>query len=401
MTAPAATIAPGTTSGEAARERVVAVSPARAENSRILLIEDDSLCVELTRAILVDRGFAHELTMIAGSMDEAANALQCLDIDVVLADLTLPDAYGLDVIHRCRTIDPNVPIIVLTGNDDMELALEALAIGAEDYLVKAEFDDEKLMRSIRYSLARAQSQRQLRATLEQLEESNRQLEQYATIASHDLRSPVRTARVLVGRMIGSQAKSVDPATVTLGEALEGCLSRIEMMLEGLFEYAQVRDLSLSGELRDEHIGAVARDVLADLDADLRACDATVDIVGDEIVRVHTVLLRSVLMNVVRNAVKYRAARPLHIVVTSEPAGDNMVLVRVGDNGIGIDPRFRTRVFQMFERISKAGEGIGLGLTLCHRAVMLHGGRIWIEDGPAGVGTTMCFTLPAGRASAPS
>ena len=378
----------------------------RAEDSRILLIEDDDLAVELTRAILIDKGFASERTVTASSMREAAVALRGGGIDLVLADLTLPDAYGLEVIRRCRAIAPNVPIIVLTGCTDIELALEALTIGAEDYLIKSEFDDDALTRAIRYSLARSHAQQQLRSTLDelgesnrQLEESNRQLEQYATIASHDLRSPVRTARVLVGRMIGSQAHDVDPATITLGEALEGCLGRIEMMLEGLFEYAQVRDLSQSGELRDEKIAAVAADVLADMEADLWTADATVDVTGEETVHVHPVLLRSVLMNVVRNSVKYRAECPLRIVISSEPTGENMVLVRIGDNGIGIPPRFRTRVFSMFERVSKSGEGIGLGLTLCHRAVSLHGGRMWIEDGPDGTGTTMCFTLPAAQTGA--
>ncbi len=373
----------------------------RAEDARILFIEDDDLCVDLTRSILVDRGFAYELTLIAGSMAEASTLLGEGAIDLVLADLTLPDAYGLDVVRRCHALAPNVPIIVLTGCSDIELALEALTIGAEDYLIKSEFDDEKLMRAIRYSLARSQAQRQLRATLNELEESNlkleqsnSQLEQCASIASHDLRSPVRTARVLAGRMIASQATRVDPVTATLGEALEGCLSRIEMMLEGLFEYAQVRDLSNSGEFRDEDIAEVANVVLADLEADLLACDATVEVVGHEFVHVHPVLLRSVLMNIVCNSVKYRSEHPLRMVISSERLDDEMVLLRMSDNGIGIEPRFRTRVFAMFERLAKSGEGIGLGLTLCHRAVSLHGGRIWIEDGLDGGGTTMCFTLPA-------
>jgi signal transduction histidine kinase len=70
------------------------------------------------------------------------------------------------------------------------------------------------------------------------------------------------------------------------------------------------------------------------------------------------------------------------------------LVKVSDNGIGIEPRFRTRVFGMFERLNSGGSGIGLGLSLCHRIVSLHGGRIWIEDGLGGDGIAVCFTFPA-------
>jgi signal transduction histidine kinase len=107
-----------------------------------------------------------------------------------------------------------------------------------------------------------------------------------------------------------------------------------------------------------------------------------------------VLVRSLLHNVVRNAVKYRAERALDIVISAEPAANEMVLLRVADNGIGIEPRFRARVFGMFEQLSNRSEGIGLGLSLCHRIVSLHGGRIWIEDGLDRDGVALCFTLPA-------
>ena len=116
--------------------------------------------------------------------------------------------------------------------------------------------------------------------------------------------------------------------------------------------------------------------------------------GDASLRAHPVLVRSLLNNLVGNAIKYRSERPLHIVISTEPDDDGNVLLRVADNGMGIEPRFRTRVFGMFERLSGRTDGIGLGLSLCHRIVSLHGGRIWIEDGLRGEGIAVCFTLPA-------
>jgi signal transduction histidine kinase len=276
-----------------------------------------------------------------------------------------------------------------------------LANGAQDYLIKGEFDDEDLMRAIRYSLARSRAEFQLRATLHalelsnrQLEESNGQLEQYASIASHDLRSPVRTARVLVGRMVASQGLSADSSSAELGDALDGCLGRLETMLEGLLDYAQARDLSSSGVFKDEAVSIVVNEILADVDADLRAAAAQVEQRGDATVRGHPVLIRSLMLNVICNAVKYRSERPLRVCISAEAAADEMVLVRVADNGIGIEPRFRTRVFGMFEQLSSRDDGIGLGLSLCRRIASLHGGNIWIEDGPDGEGIAVCITLPA-------
>ncbi|MEO5840398.1 MAG: ATP-binding protein [Acidimicrobiales bacterium] len=371
------------------------------EHPRLLLIEDDEIFVAMTRLILTERGFADHRTLIAGSIADATPLLRAGDVDLILADLSLPDAYGLEVVRECRDLAPGVPIIVLTACRDVELALSALEKGAQDYLIKGEFNDEDLLRAIRYAFARSHAAAELRSTLHALEESNRQLEesndqleQYATIASHDLRAPVRTARVLAGRMMASPELASDAPSVQLGLALDGCLSRLETMLEGLLDYAQARDLSSSGDYRDETVQSLVDEILVDMDADLREADADVQVFGGDIsLRAHPVLIRSLIHNVVRNSVKYRSDRPLRIVISTEPAEAGKVRVKVADNGIGIDEKYRTRVFGMFERLSGHSDGIGLGLSLCHRIVSLHGGRIWIDDGLDGVGIAMCFTLP--------
>jgi signal transduction histidine kinase len=371
------------------------------ESTRVLLIEDDDLFVELTQLILAERGFADHHQLVAGTMAEATELLGANAIDLILADLTLPDAYGLDVVRHCLELTPDIPIIVLTACRDVELALEALAKGAQDYLVKGEFDDDGLVRAIRYAFARSRAEAELRSTLHELEESNRQLEesnnqleQYATIASHDLRSPVRTARVLAGRMLASAAVQSDPKSAQMGASLDDLLARLETMLQGLLDYAQARDLSSSGEREDEAVSVVLDEIEADLDADLWEGDTHVERRGDAIVRGHPTLIRSLFLNLIRNAIKYRSERPLQIMVTVEHDADRgKVLVKVLDNGIGIEPKYRTRVFGMFERLGGFGDGIGLGLTLCHRVVSLHGGRIWIEDGLGGEGVAICFTLP--------
>ena len=367
----------------------------------LLLIEDDETFVDLTRVILAESGFTDHRTLVACSIGEATQLLRTSQVDLILADLSLPDAYGLEVVRQCHDFAPGVPIIVLTACRD-DLALEALERGAQDYLIKGEFNDEDLLRAIRYAVARSHAATELRAMLHALEESNRQLEesnsqleQYATIASHDLRAPVRTARVLAGRMMASPDLQMDERSVELGTALDGCLSRLETMLGGLLDYAQARDLSASGEYRDETVSTLTDEIIADMDADLREAGAQVHVLGGETsFRAHPVLVRSLLHNVVRNAVKYRSDRPLRIVISAQPDPGGNVLFRVQDNGIGIEPRFRTRVFGMFERLSGHSEGIGLGLSLCHRIVSLHGGRIWIDDGLDGEGIAMCFTLPS-------
>ena len=363
------------------------------ESLHVLVIEDDDAFVEVAKLLLGQVGLGAGRTSVLGTLAEVEQLLRLEEVDLILADLSLPDAHGLEVIEYCCTQAPGVPVIVLTACRDIGLAQAALAQGAQDYLVKGEFDEQDLERAIRHARARARSEEQLRRALRELEDSNRQLEEYATIASHDLRSPVRTARVLLGRMLESPALRSDALTGQLGGVLDACLERLHTMLEGLFEYAHARDLSSSGERVDELFSMLARELILDLDADLREVGVVIEVQGDAMLRTHPILVRSLLSNLVRNAVKYRSDHPLKVVLGVEPAGDGVVLVRVSDNGIGIEPKHRQRVFGMFERLSSHGDGIGLGLTLCHRIVSLHGGEIWIEDGLDGGGITVSSILP--------
>jgi signal transduction histidine kinase len=165
------------------------------------------------------------------------------------------------------------------------------------------------------------------------------------------------------------------------------------MLEGLLDYAQAGDLASSGRRIPVRQGVVVAEVLSDLEAEIRRSGARIEEIGDVMMHAHPVLLRSVLANLLQNAIKYRSDRPLHIAIVGTTLPDGTPMMRVADNGIGIEPRHRERVLAMFERLSSHGEGIGLGLAMCHRIVSLHGGRLWIEDGLDGSGVAACFTVP--------
>jgi DNA-binding response OmpR family regulator len=191
-----ADVSPKPVAGVRGQQMFLATGANSSETPHILLVEDDEIFAELTVVILAESGFSADRTFIVGSIADASYVLRSGAVDLILADLSLPDAYGLDVVRSCRELAPDLPIVVLTACRDVDVALEALTAGAQDYLVKGEFNDEDLMRAIRYSMARSRGEAALRATMRALEESNRQLgesngqlEQYASIASHDLRSP--------------------------------------------------------------------------------------------------------------------------------------------------------------------------------------------------------------------
>jgi len=130
-------------------------------NCRVLLVEDDPSQVVVVQVLLARMPKVRFTLDVAASLSEAMSLVARLESDVVLLDLTLPDSRGIDTVLRMRECAPAVPIIVLTGNDDEELALKSIESGAQDYVIKGIFDGRLLARSIRYSIQRLRSERSM------------------------------------------------------------------------------------------------------------------------------------------------------------------------------------------------------------------------------------------------
>ncbi len=230
-----------------------------------------------------------------------------------------------------------------------------------------------------------------------LELSNRDLEQIAYVASHDLSEPLRAVAGMVGLLQRRYQGRLDAdADEFIEFAVAGC-ERMRHLIDDLLDYARVG--RREPELVDVDLTAVVARALEHVGEHVAAAGATVHVeplprvLGDE-----PSLVR-VVQNLIGNAVKFH--RPdvapvvrVHAELAPDPAGAE-VRVAVTDNGIGVPPAQRARVFQMFRRLHTTEEypGTGIGLAVVERIVTLHGGRVGIDDAPAG-GTVVWFTLRA-------
>jgi signal transduction histidine kinase len=235
-----------------------------------------------------------------------------------------------------------------------------------------------------------------RETVEALERSNADLQQFAYIASHDLSEPLRMVssylqllrRRYHGRLDGDADEFID-------YAVEGA-TRMRSLIEGLLAYSRA---GRGEESEPVDLGAVAGDVLRSLATALVEARADVEIGRLPWVEGNRLQLEQLLQNLVANALKFRGEAPARVRVSCEPAvGAGLVQIAVEDAGIGIEPQHRDRVFKMFQRLHdrESYEGTGIGLAICRKIVERHGGRIWVEDRPGG-GTVFRFTLPAAPA----
>ncbi|MFZ0547198.1 MAG: hybrid sensor histidine kinase/response regulator [Candidatus Promineifilaceae bacterium] len=347
--------------------------------------------------------------------------------DVCLLDYNLGGPSGLELLRKVVETGCKTPIIMLTAQGDHDIDVEAMKIGAADYLSKRKTDSDILERVIRYSIDRAKTLETLRenektiADLYQQEQERSKelahayvdLRQVETMRDdltrmiiHDMRSPL----TVIGNSLDmiKQAEKNEIMAKSVPVLLDGARSavkRIVGMIEDLLHVSKFE----AGEMRPMFRIIATRNLLQrkeetflDLaekehkNFTLNIADELPNITADED------LIERVLDNLVNNAFKYTEDNG-HIQLTASVRGKSL-LIKIEDDGQGIPPEYHHRIFDKFVQVtSSEGEplrkGTGLGLAFCRLAIEAHGGEIWVESEPE-KGSVFYFTLPLAPALTP-
>lgn len=230
-----------------------------------------------------------------------------------------------------------------------------------------------------------------RKSLKELSRSNAELAQFASIASHDLKEPLRMVSLYVQLLQKRYGGKLDgDADSYIQFAVEGA-ERMRKLIDAVLVYSRVGQEQL--DLTDVDLRALVEEVIKDMAAAIAESGVKVTVGELPPLRVEKVQLRQLFQNLISNAIKFRAVENPTIGVNARRDGDDWVF-SVADNGIGINPEYNEKVFQIFQRLHRrtdyAGEGIGL--AICKKIVERHGGRIWLES-ELGKGATFYFALP--------
>jgi PAS domain S-box-containing protein len=227
---------------------------------------------------------------------------------------------------------------------------------------------------------------------EELKRSNAELQQFAYVASHDLKEPLRMVTSYLGLLEKKSGSAMDRTSFEYLHYAKDGADRMAGMIDDLLIYARVvsRGKSFTAVSMEE----VLATVLKDLKVSIEESGASITHDSLPTVKVDKSQMVMLLVNLVGNAIKYRGEEAPQIHISAHGKNREWVF-SVRDNGIGIDPRHRDRLFQMFQRLhtSEEYEGTGIGLAIAKRIVERHGGRIWFES-EEGKGATFFFTIPS-------
>lgn len=243
------------------------------------------------------------------------------------------------------------------------------------------------------------TERLLASQAQELAKSNMALEQFAFIASHDLQSPIRQLLIQLD-LLESNFKPDNEKKRQLLHNIRESGRRMSQLVYDLLKYSRIREQG--EELSEVDMMAIVRTIILDLQVEISERKASITFgqlpVLQNIARFH---MEQLLRNLISNALKYGDGKAVEIDIRAIPR-DQGWLFYVKDNGIGVKPEHREKIFDLFERIHPRAHfsGTGMGLAICRKVVTEYGGKIWVESEP-GQGSTFFFTLPVRETKAPS
>lgn len=362
---------------------------------RILLIEDNPGDARLIQLMLDEAGGPGFRLETVDRLSRGLERMAAAACDVVLLDLSLPDAQGLDTFLRAQAAAPELPIVVLSGLDDEALAVRAVQEGAQDYLVKGHVDGGLLLRAMRYAIERKRLEQARR-------EVERQKDEFLANISHDLRTPLTGIKASIGVVLANEPPGTPEPLHRLFVNIDQAADRMARLVDDLLELARLQAGRVRLQLAEVDLRELAARAARAIEPLALARGQRVELelpAAPVLARVDAERVERAVLNLLSNAHKY--GRDGGYIRVSLALADGQAHLAVADDGPGIAEAELAHIFERFYRTSEAhgrtNQGSGLGLSIARAMVELHGGRIWAESVP-GQGATFHIALPVVEAA---
>ncbi|MCB0011871.1 MAG: response regulator [Anaerolineales bacterium] len=386
--------------------------------TRILLIEDNEGDAFLIEEILTPDSSNSFTIDWRDNLAAGLTSLQSGAYDLILLDLSLPDSFGISTFTRIHTQYPQVPVIVLSHNDDEHVAMQTVQLGAQDYLEKGEIKRKSLTRSIRYALERHQAETALRLANDELarrqheiEAANEQLrklirvkDEFLAKMSHELRTPL-SAMLITTELLQMQVDDL------LNEKQRGYLNTIYAngqhlldLINDILDMTRLQARQIKPEVQKASIKEICESALSVVRPLSQAKKQTLTFElqpGLPSLVTDFRRLKQILINLLTNAIKFTPRDGQVGLIARQHETEETLQLIVWDKGIGMDPADVQRMFEPFVQLdnspSRQYEGTGLGLTLVRQLCELLNGEI---DVTTALGCGSTFTLTFALAEQP-
>lgn len=374
---------------------------------QVLLVEDDPSHARLVRLTLLKADLTDFDLRHVHTLAEAIQALDDDEYDAILFDLGLPDSQGVDALARLLEHRKDVPIVVLTADDELQTAVEAIAGGAQDYLYKGDMTGRTLERVVCHAVQRQEMVRQLRDANRRLDRQNKVLTRLCDTAqhfvdhvSHEFRTPLTVVKEFTTIMRDGLAGEITDQQREILGIINDRADDLAVMVDDMLDASKLEAGLLNVWRRRARVGDIIDHVRPVVQRKAAGKGVLFSIhVDDDLPEVYCDPEKAgrVIVNLVINAVKFCGAGNEVTLWARRGRDDAEVVLGVTDNGPGIAREDQERIFHRFHQVAgreEAGDhGFGLGLSIAKELVGLNLGDVTVESEP-GKGSTFSFQLPS-------
>lgn len=343
-------------------------------NNLLTALPDSVLRLNSNGKILESRG---RQTILASANDNI--------VGKTLAEMPIPAEVQQGLMHGIQTELTTSQVYIYEYDlPDHDQTYEARII---------KFRDDEVICIVRDVTAQEVIRREQEKLTTELESKNAELERFVYTVSHDLKTPLVTINGYIGLLQQAiDANDVDRINSDLMQITRAANSMAEL-LDGLLELSRIGHIINPPEAGSlgylvRNAVDIVREKMVARGIELEIDDDMPQYWGDSL------RLLEVFQNLLENAIKFMGDQPTPRIRISAVKNDSEVICKVQDNGIGIDPRYHDRIFNLFERLNPEIEGTGIGMSLVHRIIKAHGGTISVESVGEQQGCTIVFSLPA-------
>lgn len=374
----------------------------------ILLVDDEANILATLSETLVASGFD---VRTCKSGQEALSCLTAHRPEVMVTDLRMPDLNGLDLLKQVREQHPDLPVVILTGFGDMKSAVDALRLGAFDYLQKP-IDAERLVQTLKNGLERHRLIQENRDLIARLTEANRFKIEFLHSMSHEIRTPLGHITGF-SELLEQTLEGLTDKQVRYLHNIQNAARKLLTLFDDTLRYIDLNNQKTTLNLAPLTIAEVFFRQQAAFAEALRMRNLTLDIHPIEtVVMADAFICEKVLEILLKNAVQFCPADSRIVLkadLKPEPdvadarrdallqgAANAYLHLSVTDEGPGIAPKHQARIFDLFVQgdgsLSREHGGTGLGLALGSSLARLHGGIIDLQSAP-GTGSTFTLVIP--------
>ena len=327
------------------------------------------------------------------SFIELSRKLKEQELDIILLDLSQSQVSRIAALISIEFEAKDIPVIVISGDEDEEFALQLVKQGAQDHLGSDCLCLTNLKKSINLAIERKQLQNRLEFYMDSFEASNKELENFAYVASHDLQEPLRKIITFGDRLTSKCTEQLDDKAQDYLGRMQGAASRMKILLNDLLQYSRA---SRQAEEEVIDLNQLVKEIIDSLDDVIQEKQAQISYDDLPNIEANHTQIQQVFQNLISNAIKYSKEAEAPQVKIEYKRDKDQHVISFSDNGIGFSNEYAKKIFNQFYRLhgkNSQYQGTGMGLAICKKIIERGGGSI-AATSEEGQGSTFIIRLPA-------